>query len=60
MFRVLSVPVPNSSHIYIISRKQPLMIAITKLHILKNIPGESYKSALGKLPLEKQPKGPGS
>ena len=54
MFRVLSVPVPNSSHIYIISRKLPLMIAITKLHILKNIPGESCKSALGKLPLKKQ------
>ena len=28
--------------------------------ILKNIPGESCKSALGKLPLEKQPKRSGS
>ena len=37
MCRVLSVFVPNSSHIYVISRKQPLMIAITKQHILKKI-----------------------
>ena len=37
MCRVLSVPMPNSSRIYIISRKQALMIAIIKLYILKNI-----------------------